>query len=353
MKKAIVYVVGVVVALVIIIYRLKSIQHENTERTNLVKESSSGAVPVLVSRVMRTAFDNTFTANGNFEAVNQIELAADVAGRITHLNVREGSVVKAGDVIAVVDNEVFRADLQAEKARIDQAKQDLERYEKALATGGVTQKQVDDMRLQVETSQSKYIQAQRKLNDAQIKAPVSGVINQRFVELGSYLAPGSKVVEIVDISRLKLAVTISESQVVQLKTGDRVNVTTTVFPETYYAGTITFIAPKGDATLNYPVEIEIVNVKGKELKAGMYGTAHFNLPEQTPLMLIPRSAFTSGVNSNHVYLLHDGKAHGQKVVAARLFGDQVEVREGLHEGDSLITSGQINLTEGTPVVVQR
>ena len=133
MKKAIVYVVGVVVALVIIIYRLKSIQHENTERTNLVKESSSGAVPVLVSRVMRTAFDNTFTANGNFEAVNQIELAADVAGRITHLNVREGSVVKAGDVIAVVDNEVFRADLQAEKARIDQAKQDLERYEKALS----------------------------------------------------------------------------------------------------------------------------------------------------------------------------------------------------------------------------
>lgn len=126
-----------------------------------------------------------------------------------------------------------------------------------------------------------------------------------------------------------------------------------VFPEAKYTGTVTFIAAKGDATLNYPVEIEIANIKGKELKAGMYGSADFNLPEQTPLMLIPRGAFTGGVNSNQVFVLENGKAKLRKVVAARTFGNQVEIREGLTEGETVITSGQINLIDGTEVTVQQ
>ena len=353
MKKGLVYSVSALVVIALIAFKLKSNEHENAERAAIVKDGSSGAVPVLVSKVALTKFDNVFTANGNFQAIKQIELASDVEGRITQLYVKEGSVVKAGEIIANVDNEIFRADLQAERAKVDQAKQDLERYQKALETGGVTQKQVDDIKVEAETAQSKYVQAERKLKDAQIKAPVNGIINQRFVELGTYLSPGAKVVEIVDISRLKLAVSISESQIVKLKTGDPVKVTTNVYPEAQYSGNVTFIAAKSDATLNYPVEIEIVNVKGKELKAGMYGSAYFNLSEQSPLMLIPRSSFTGGINSNQVFVLENGKAHLRKVVAARTFGNLVEVREGLNEGETVITSGQINLAEGTIVTVQQ
>jgi RND family efflux transporter MFP subunit len=353
MKKVLIYGAGILAVLAGIAFKLKSNQRENAEHTAIVRESASGAVPVLVSKVGLTKFDNTFTVNGNFEAINQIDLASDVAGRITQLLAKEGSYVKAGQVIARVDNEILRADLQAEKARVDQARQDLERYQKALETGGVTQKQVDDMKLQFETTQSKYVQAEKKLSDAQIKAPVNGMVNKRYVELGTYLAPGTKVVEIVDISRLKLTVSVTESQVVQLATGDKVAVTSTVFPETKYAGIVSFIAAKGDATLNYPVEIEITNVKGKELRAGMYGSATFNLPEQAPLMLIPRAAFTGGVNSNQVFVLENGQSHLRKVVAARTFGTLVEVRKGLTEGETVITSGQINLTEGTVVSIQQ
>lgn len=353
MKKVLIYSTCFLAVIVLIAWKLKSNKAENAEITAIVKESSSGAVPVLVSNVSHTKFENQFTANGNFEAINQIELASDIAGRITRLLVKEGSYVKAGQVIAVVDNEILRADMHADKARVDQAAQDLARYQKALETGGVTQKQVDDMQLQVETLRAKYNQAQKKLNDAQIKAPVNGMINQRYVEVGSYLSPGTKIVEIVDISKLKLAVSVSESQVVQLRIGDKVNVHSNVFPEAKYTGTVTFIAAKGDATLNYPVEIEIANIKGKELKAGMYGSADFNLPEQTPLMLIPRGAFTGGVNSNQVFVLENGKAKLRKVVAARTFGNQVEIREGLTEGETVITSGQINLIDGTEVTVQQ
>jgi membrane fusion protein, multidrug efflux system len=353
MKKVLIYSISFLAVLALIAWKLRTNKAENAEITAIVKESSSGAVPVLVSKAEYINFDNKFTANGNFEAINEIELASDIAGRITQLLVKEGSYVKAGQTIAVVDSEVLRADLQAEKARVDQARQDLDRYEKAFATGGVTQKQVDDMQLQVETLQSKYSQAHKKLNDTQIKAPVNGMVNQRFAEVGTYLSPGTKVIEIVDITKLKLVVSVSESQIVQLSVGDKVDVTSNVFPETKYPGKVTFIAAKGDATLNYPVEIEIQNVKGKELKAGMYGSAKFNLPEQTPLMLIPRPAFTGGVNSNQIFVLENGKARVRKVVAGRTFGNQVEIREGITKGETVITSGQVNLIDGTEVTVQQ
>ena len=353
MKKVLIYSVSFFVLLGAIAFKLRSNKAENAERAAIVKESSSGAVPVLVAKAARTSFANKFTANGNFKATTQIELTSDISGRITQLLVKEGSVVRAGQVIARVDNEIQRADLQSAKAKVDQARQDLDRYQKAFETGGVTQKQVDDMKLQVATLESAYSQSQKKIDDAQIKAPISGIVNQRFVELGSFLSPGSKIVEIVDISKLKLAVSVSESQVVQVKVGDKVTVTSNVFPETEYNGQVTFIAAKGDETLNYPVEIEIANIVGKQLKAGMYGSANFNLPEQSPLMLIPRSAFLGGINSNQVYVLEGGKAELRKVVAARSFGSQVEIREGLAQGETVITSGQVNLVDGTEVTVQQ
>jgi hypothetical protein len=85
----------------------------------------------------------------------------------------------------------------------------------------------------------------------------------------------------------------------------------------------------------------------------MYGTAHFTLPQLQPMILLPRSAFNGGVNSGEVYVMTGGEAHVRKVTAGRIFGDRVEVRQGLNQGDTVITSGQVNLVEGTQVTVQK
>lgn len=351
MKKVIIYVGICVAAVIIIIWKLQSNKHKNEEQTVRVRENLSGAVPVQVDTIALSSFDQQFTANGNFEALKQIELTSEVTGRISELYVREGSVVKPGQVLAKVDNEILNADRIAAQAKLTQSKQDLARYEQALASGGVTQKQVDDMRLQMETAQAQFVEANKKLNNAMVKSPVGGVINERFVETGTYLAPGNKLFDIVDISKLKLAVKVSEYQVIRLKTGEKVKVTASVYPEATYEGNISFIAAKGDASLNYTVEIEIKNIPGKELKAGMYGTANFTPPSQGEALLIPRAAFQGGINSNQIFLADNGKAKLHRVVAGRTYGSLVEIREGLKEHDIVITSGQINLADGTAIVV--
>ncbi len=353
MKKILLYSALVIAAIALIMWKLNSNKKQNAERAAIVKESTSGAVPVLTQVAALTTFDQAFTANGNFEAVNQIDFSAESAGRITQLMAKEGTQVRAGQVLAKIDNQVVSADLEIAQANVNAARTDMERYQKALATGGVTQKQVDDMTLQYRNAQAKLTQARKNTSNALLKSPIDGVINAKYVEVGTYLSAGTKIFQIVNISRLKLVVNVPESQVVSLRVGQEVPVTTNVFPEVTYKGKITFIAAKGDATLNYPVEVEIANIPGKELKAGMYGTASFELPKQEPALLIPRAAFYSGVSNNAVFVLQDGKAASRKVTSGRVFGDLVEVRDGLKEGETVITSGQVNLTDGTPVSVQK
>jgi membrane fusion protein (multidrug efflux system) len=353
MKKVLIYGSAVVVAFALVAAKLNNNQKHNEERSAIVRESTSGAVPVQVDTVSVGGLNQSFSENGNFEAVNQIELTSEVAGRIKELYVKEGSVVKAGQALARIDNEILNADRSASQAKLSQAKQNLSRYEQALQTGGVTQKQVDDARLEVETAQAHFVQVNKNLGNALVKAPANGIINKRFVEVGSYLSPGGKLFEIVDGSKLQLTVYVSELEVVKLQTGNRVNVTASVFPEAVYEGKITFISAKGDAALNYPVEIEIQNIAGKELKAGMYGTATFSSINKSEAMLIPRSAFYGGINSQKIFVLNNDKAKLREVITGRSYGEQVEIRGGLKEGEIIITSGQINLVDGTRVSVQQ
>lgn len=351
MKKVFIYGGTLIVALALIVWKLNANKKSDAARIEVVRESSSGAVPVQILAVKTSNVDLSFDENGNFEAVNQIELTAEIAGRVSELYVKEGSVVKAGQAIAKIENEILNANQTEAKARLEQLRLNLNRYEQAYKTGGVTQKQVDDARLELESAQAKNVQANKNLYNSVVKAPVNGIINTRYVEVGTYLASGNKIVEIVDDAKLKLTVNVNEYQIIQLHTGDKVEVTASVYPEVTYQGVITFIAAKSDASLNYPVEVEINNIAGKALKAGMYGTAHFKPEIKNASLMIPRSAFQGGINSNLIFINDNGKAKLQKVVAGNVHGNMVEIREGLKEGDQVIVTGQINLVDGKQISI--
>jgi membrane fusion protein, multidrug efflux system len=353
MKKVLLYSVVIIASLALIMWKLNNNKKENAAKTAIVKESSSGAVPVLTEVAGLIPFDPTFQTNGSFTAIQQINFSAEAPGRITALMVKEGSVVKTGQVLARIDNQVANADLENAEVSVSAAARDMERYEKALSSGGVTQKQVDDMKLQYQSATARLAQAKKNAQNTLLKSPIDGIVNAKFVEVGTYLAAGNKLFEIVNISRLKLVVSVPESQVVQIHLGQEVPVTTNVFPELTYKGKITFIAAKGDETLNYPVEIEVANIAGKELKAGMYGTAVLNLPKREPALLIGRAAFYAGVSNNQIFVAENGVARSRKVVSGNIYGDKVEVKSGLRQGETVITSGQVNLVDGTPISIQK
>lgn len=348
-KKGILSIVAVIAILALIAWVLNNNKKKNAEITAIVSSGNVGLVAVNTEKVSKTVINLDFSANGTFAANQDLIVAAENAGRVTRILVDEGSRVSKGQLIARIDADLLNVDVETAKANYQSAVRDLERYESAFKTGGVTQQQLDNARLNVQTTQARLQSANLKSSDANIKSPISGIINKRFVEQGSYVNVGNQIVEIVDVSKLKLQVTANESQVVQLKLGDQVAIKSNVFSGITFTGKINFIAPKADNSLNFPVEVELSNNTDGKLKAGMYGTAVFDFPDQAAAITVPRSAFVGSISSNKVFVLEGDKAKERQVIAGRNLGDRVEVIEGLKEGELVITSGQVNLVDGTEV----
>lgn len=353
MKKIIITVVVIAATLGVIAYVLTNIKKENEAKTAIVAEKNA-SVSVRVDTVKVQDVSLDFVSNGNFEPVQELKFSAEKSGKITNVLVKEGDYVSVGQTLAIVRSDVVNVNAQNANAVYQNAVADYTRFENAFKTGGVTKQQLDQAKLAMVNSKSQLTQANINVGDTRIKAPISGVINKKYIEIGSIITgmPATELFEIVNVSKLKLNVSVNESQVASLKVGSPTKVTASVYPDKTFDGKITFIAAKADASLNFPVEIEITNNASKDLKAGMYGTAEFASKQQKQsLKIVPRNAFVGSVSSNQIFVIENGIAKLKTVTAGRILGDKVEILNGLNEGETVIVTGQINLQNGSKVEV--
>ncbi|MET1055283.1 MAG: efflux RND transporter periplasmic adaptor subunit [Pedobacter sp.] len=350
MKRGIITVVLIIVVIGVIAWVLNSNKKKNDAQTALVSQGG-GAISVRIATVKKEPVDLDFTANGNFAPKQELNFLSENAGRVNAIYVDEGDHVKKGQVIARIDAEIINTDRETAQATLDNAIKDEARYASSFSTGGVTQQQLDQAKLATRNARLRLQSSARRVSDANIKSPINGIVNKRYIEVGAFVnAQGTQMFELVDVSTLKLKVNVNESQVANLRVGDKVQIKSNVFPADNFSGKISFIAAKADGTLNFPIEIEVQNNHTNTIKAGMYGTAIFKFPAQAPAITIPRGAFVGSVSSNQIFVLENGNtARIRKVIAGRTINDQVEILDGLKEGETAIISGQINLVDGSPV----
>ncbi len=353
MKKIIITIIVIVAALGVIAYILTNNKKENEAKTAIVAEKNA-TVSIRIDTVKTEQISLDFVSNGNFEPVQELKYLAEKSGKITSLLVKEGDFVSVGQTLAIVRSDVVNVNAQNANAVYQNAVSDYNRFENAYKTGGVTKQQVDQAKLAMVNAKSQLTQANINVGDTRIKAPISGFINKKYIEVGSIITgmPATELFDIVNVSKLKLKVTVNESQVASLKVGSPIKVTASVYPDKTFSGKITFIASKADETLNFPVEIEITNNATKDLKAGMYGTAEFASNQQKQsLKIVPRNAFVGSVSSNQIFVIENGTAKLKTVTAGRILGDKVEILNGLNDGETVIVTGQINLQDGSKVEV--
>ncbi len=353
MKKNLITILVIVGALALIVFTLMKNKKENQAKIDVVAEKNASiAVKIDVVKTENIALD--FSANGTFEPTQQLTFSAEKSGKVIRVLAKEGDIVREGQVLAIVRSDVINVNAQTAEAAYENALTDYKRFENAYKTGGVTKQQLDQSRLAMINAQSNLKQAKINVGDTQIKSPISGVINKKMIEVGSILAgmPPTNMFEIVNISKLKLKVTVNENQVSKLKVGNIINVTSSVYPDKIFNGKITFIAAKADTSLNFPIEIEIANNINNDLRAGMYGTAQFDSKQQKQnLMIVPRNAFVGSVSSNQIFVNNNGTAELKTVITGRIIGDKVEILKGLSDGDQVITTGQINLNNGSKIEI--
>ncbi|TJZ62816.1 efflux RND transporter periplasmic adaptor subunit [Sphingobacterium olei] len=350
MKRAIITVIIIAAVLAGIFYILNKNKAKNEQETQEAAVTNA-TVAVRVDTARRQSVDLAYLANGTFIPKQEVTVSAEAAGRVVRVLVDEGSRVSAGQTLAIVEGDKLNVSVANAQAVFNNAQADVQRFESAYATGGVTKQQLDQVKLQFENAKNNLQSAKLTAGDVTIKTSVSGIVNSRKIEPGTYLNVGAPAFDIVNVSTLKLRVNVDEKNVATLKVGQTVNVTASVYADKKFTGKITFIAPKSDGSLNFPVEIEIANNANNDLRAGMYGTASFGNEDTVDVLVIPRTAFVGSVSDNKVFVAKGDKAIAKQVVSGRNFGDFIEVISGVNDGDQVIVSGQINLFDQTPITV--
>jgi len=349
MKKTLIYIIVAAVLVGLAAYKIAdNKKKQETEVKEVAKQVDK--INVNIVTVARENIDTDYSANGTFLPKAEMNQSSEISGRIVNVLVKEGSRVGAGQVLATIKRDAIEVDISQAQNNLQNAVIDNQRYENAFKTGGVTKQQVDNSRLQLKNAQAALKAQGVRVNDTSIRAGISGTINKKMVEPGTVVSVGSSMFEIVNINSLKLSVLVDESQIGRIALGQEVPINVNVLPEDSFSGRITFIAPKSDASLNFPVEIEVQN-RGN-LKAGMYATALFKTnhgAETQNMLTVPAEAFVNGVSSGQLFIVQNGTAKLIKVTIGKVYGDKVQILSGLTGGEQVITSGQINLENGSKI----
>jgi RND family efflux transporter MFP subunit len=307
-------------------------------------------IPVITAQVSKAMFEGKFSVVGNFAPYKLAAVMSEAAGKIVQLNFDNGTAVQAGAVLAAIDNDLLNIQLATNKTNLAKAENDYQRLKNLLGDGGVTQQQLDDARLGIDNLKSQIKAVEKQIAMSYVKAPIAGIVTNKMVEKGSLVAPAMKLADITNISRLKMQVFLTEEQVITLKKGQRIPLQADLFPGKKLEGTVTFIDINAGPSRRYLVELEIAN-PNETLKAGMTGSVFFEGGAAREVVAIPREAIVGSLQDAKVYLVENNKAILHPVETGTVFGDKVQIRSGLSEGQIIVVSGQINLEDGMTIQI--
>ena len=155
----------------------------------------------------------------------------------------------------------------------------------------------------------------------------------------------------VDISVLKVKLSLAEKDVFKLKKADLVDITTDVYPNVIFTGKINFVSIKGDDAHTYPTEISLKNDQKNPLKVGMFCRVNFKIKQDAPTLMIPREALVGSIRDAHIYVVENDLAVLKKIVVGQEFAQSLEVISGLKENDIVIKSGQNNLINNAKIEI--
>lgn len=304
---------------------------------------------VSVVQVGRQEISENLSVIGTVTANLDVMVISETVGKVTAVKADVGDHVEAGSVLVVVDDELKLAGFKAAEVNYEKAKKDLERYEALNKSKAVTDNEIEAARLGCKGAEAQYLVARRQYNDTRISSPIAGIVTSRLVDRGSMVQPGMPIANVVDISKLKVAVNVAEKDVFKLKPGDPVTVTTDIYPGVTFTGQIRNISSKGDESHMYRVEIGMENSAQNPLKAGMFARLVFPGGVKKNTLAIPRESLLGSRRNPQVFVVQNGSAKLRDITPGDEIGPYLEVVGGLSEGETVVVNGQNNLVDGVAV----
>jgi membrane fusion protein (multidrug efflux system) len=329
-----------------------------------IKEAMAGManMPQTVSATKAETSDwqPKIDAVGTLRAVRGAELSLEVPGVVETIAFQSGDEVKAGQVLLTLRKEDEEARLQSLEATASLAQITYDRDLKQLKAQAISQAIVDNDEANLRNARAQVAVQKAILDKKTLRAPFDGKLGLRQVDLGQFLAAGTMIATLQSLDPIFVDFLLPQQAVAQISVGDKVRARIDAFPDRTFEGKITAINPKIEtSSRNVQVRATLSNPDQK-LMPGMFAAVELDTGAPQRLVTLPQTAVTYNPYGSLVYLVDDKvKADGKPELAARQVfvttgatrGDQVAILKGVSEGDMVVTSGQIKLRNGVPVLV--
>jgi membrane fusion protein, multidrug efflux system len=331
-------------------------------QTAIAMGSSFAPPPDAVTTVVAKSenWPSTLDVIGTTAAIQGVTVSADLPGTVSKINFESGQSVHAGDVLVELDTREERAQLAAAESDRDLAKINYERDQQLVKEGVVPRMQFDTSSAQQKSSEAKVGQIKATIQRKTIRAPFSGVLGIRQINLGQYLAAGAAIVSLQALNPIYVNFGVPQQQAPLVKTGRILELTSDDVPGVEFKGRVTAIdSVVNEATRNLQVQATLPN-PGDKLRPGMFVQVQLGLGSSQTVIPLPASAINYAPYGDSVFVvtdLKDPKGNTYRGVRQQFVkvqgsrGDQVGVISGVNPGEEIVSAGVFKLRNGAAVQV--
>ena len=307
-----------------------------------------GVIAVEVAKVKASDFSDEASAVGNLKSGESVVLRPETPGRVATINFRDGTIVSKGTVLVGLDASIQVAELQQAKANLALARSNHKRNRELLDRKFISQQALDNSGAALKVQEAAVQLAEAKMARMEIKAPFNGMVGLRNVSVGDYVKEAQDLINIEEIGTLRVDFKLPESYLGRVSKGQTVEVTSDALPGQYFKAVLDAVDPmvdQGGRAISSRARLD--NQAGK-LRPGLFVRVRLLFGERQNVLMVPEQAIVPGVQPA-VFKVIDGKATLVKVRLGVRRAAQVEVLEGLAEGDVIVTAGQLKLRDGAAV----
>ena len=359
MLKRMLLMLAVVLAIIAGLAFVKYKQFEGFKAQGASFAPPPTAVTTIVAK--RETWPSTLQVIGTAAAIQGVTVSADLPGTVDKIHFESGKAVQVGDVLVELDTRQERAQLAAAQADWELAKINYDRQEKLVAQGVVARTEYDNASAQQKSTEAHVGEIKATIERKTIRAPFSGILGIRQINLGQYLAAGQSIVSLQSVNPIYVNFGVPQQQSPQVRMGGGLRMTSDDLPGIQFAGRVSAVdSVVNEATRNIQVQATLTNPQGR-LRPGMFVQVELGVGANRQIIPLPASSINYAPYGDSVYVVTDvqdpksGKTfrgvrqHFVKLEGSR--GDQVAVVSGVNPGEESMTSGVFKLRNGAPVQV--
>ncbi|MEM7762726.1 MAG: efflux RND transporter periplasmic adaptor subunit [Pseudomonadota bacterium] len=308
-------------------------------------------IPVEVVNVTRGDVYAAYTGTASLQAFDEAQVVAKVGGEVREILVEEGQYVKRNAVLARLDGDRLRLQLEQSRANLAKLQQEYQRNVELHERGLVAASAFETTKYELDALKAAYNLAKLEYEYTTIRAPITGVVSRRDIKVGNTIDINAPTFTITALDPLIADLFIPEREFGRIAADQSVRMTIDALPDQAFGGTIARISPTVDAESGtFKATVEIKD-DGTRLKPGMFGRFAIIYDQQSDKLLLPRDALMESDRQNSVYVVTDGVANRIDVETGYIWDNQVAILEGIDDTARVVTVGQAALKDGSKVRV--